>query len=410
MNSQNTFYSDWDRASLGQRHLPTNEYRTAFEIDRDRVIHSTAFRRLQGKTQVYVTGRSDQYRTRLTHSIEVAQVGRSLVNYLNRSSAALSANYFIDNALVEAACLAHDLGNPPIGHKGESRMNALMDPWGGFEGNAQSMRILTDIVRGDRRGLGKGGLQPTRAFLDSVLKYKIVGKTNTPRGAKFLYPDQAEVLQWVHDDEQLDQLSQAGTQVRAIECAIMDLADDIAYTTSDLFDGFKQSVLTAEQIRTFWDESDLPVGAKLRSELDQVLSGKYPMSRFVAGLIGRWITSVRLITLTKPVKEIPRYSYALEMQHETRDELKALRDLNYTLIYESSYVKKPETAGVKILEELFCYYRDAVLGVGELMPELPLPRGVAEASDEAVQLRHICDWIAGMTDHYAIGLHALLKP
>ncbi|MCF7824197.1 MAG: dNTP triphosphohydrolase [Candidatus Marinimicrobia bacterium] len=409
MGLENTFYSAWDCESLGQRHLLQDEYRNAFEIDRDRIIHSTAFRRLQSKTQVYVTGQSDQYRTRLTHSIEVAQIGRSLVNYLNRRSDFLTPSYQIDSALVEAACLAHDLGNPPIGHKGESRLNELMDPWGGFEGNAQSLRILTDIVRGDTRGISKGGMQPTRALLDAVLKYKIVGKDNTKSGAKFLYPEQREVLTWVHDDADLDKKSQQGVQIRSIECSIMDLADDIAYTTSDLFDGVKQSVLTAEQVRNYWEEEQVSVSDTLKTDLDEVLEGRFPMSRFVAGIIGRWITSVHLVELPEPFMQVPRYGYTLSMENSAQLELQALRALNYKLIYNSDYVKLPESAGVSILEELFTYYRDAVLEKRPVLKDLALPRGVTGEKDIAVKMRHVCDWISGMTDNYAIRLHSRLK-
>ncbi len=410
MSANNTFYSDWDRQSLGERHLPENEYRNAFEIDRDRIIHSTAFRRLQGKTQVYVTGQSDQYRTRLTHSIEVAQIGRSLVNYLNRSSDLLNPDYHIDDALVEAACLAHDLGNPPIGHKGESRLNQLMDSWGGFEGNAQSLRILTDIVRGDRRGISKGGMQPTRALLDSILKYKIVGKKNTRNGAKFLYPEQAEVLTWVHEAPAVDALSQTGVQIRPIECAIMDLADDVAYTTSDLFDGYKQSVLSPQQVHDFWEHQFPTVGVDLKQDLDAVLRGAFPMSRFVAGLIGRWITSVKLIPVEKPFLYSARYAIRLEMADNEQAELQALRALNYTLIYNSDYVRNPESKGVTVLEDLFTYYRDVIWGKRQMLDSLPLPRGVAGEADESIQMRHVCDWIAGMTDHFALQLHGHLKP
>ena len=409
MISANTFYSDWDCESLGRRHLPEDEYRNAFEIDRDRIIHSTAFRRLQSKTQVYVTGQSDQYRTRLTHSIEVTQIGRSLVNYLNRKSEPLNPNYSIDSALVEAACLAHDLGNPPIGHKGESHLNELMDPWGGFEGNAQSLRILTDIVRGDRRGISKGGMQPTRALLDSILKYKIVGKENSKKGAKFLYPEQQEVLSWVHEDKNLDQLSQDGVQIRSIECAVMDLADDIAYTTSDLFDGVKQSVLTPGQVREFWENEWPSVPGELKAELDQVLRGHFPMSRFVAGVIGRWITSVKLVSVDSPFKPVPRYSFSLSLGETATDELKALRALNYTLIYNSDYVKVPESAGVMILDDLFTYYRDAVLGDRPVLESLPLPRGIVENPEISAKMRHVCDWIAGMTDNFALRLHKKLS-
>lgn len=409
MTLTNTFYTDWDYESLGERHLPENEYRNPFEIDRDRVIHSTAFRRLQGKTQVYVTGQSDQYRTRLTHSIEVAQIGRSIVNYLNRSSEMLNPDYSIDSALVEAACLAHDLGNPPIGHKGESRLNELMDPWGGFEGNAQSLRILTDIVRGDQRGYANAGMQATRACLDGILKYKIVGKEYSPKGAKFLYPDQKEIRSWVHENPHLDELAQDGTQVRPIECAIMDLSDDIAYTTSDLFDGVKQSLLTADQVKDFWNNQYPAASTTIRDEVDQVLKHKYPMSRFIAGLIGRWIYSISIQEVSKPFQPVARYKYLLEMAEESYAELMALRALNYNLIYSSNYVKVPESKGVEILEELFVYYRDVLFGKRSALEKLPLPGGISSQHDENLNMRTICDFVAGMTDNHAIRLHSYLK-
>ena len=409
MTLTNTFYSEWDCESIGERHLPENEYRNAFEIDRDRIIHSTAFRRLQGKTQVYVTGQSDQYRTRLTHSIEVAQIGRSIVNYLNRSSGMLTSEYEIDSALVEAACLAHDLGNPPIGHKGESRLNELMDSWGGFEGNAQSLRILTDIVRGDKRSYANAGMQATRACLDGILKYKIVGKENTARGAKFLYPEQQEILSWVHNDQRLDELAQNGTQIRPIECAIMDLSDEIAYTTSDLFDGVKQSLLTPEQVEDFWRNQYPDASQKIREEVDQVLRNQFPMSRFIAGLIGRWIYSISIEKIDEPFINIPRYKYGLKMDEESHSELMALRSLNYNLIYNSNYVKLPESKGVEILEELFLYYRDVVFERQPVLEHLPLPGGIAGDFDENQKMRMICDFVAGMTDNHAIRLHATLK-
>lgn len=408
MQEKNTFYSDWDKESLGERHLPENEYRNPFEIDRDRIIHSTSFRRLQSKTQVYVTGQSDQYRTRLTHSIEVAQIGRSIVNYLNRSSQFLNPEYALDSALVEAACLAHDLGNPPIGHKGESRLNQLMDPWGGFEGNAQSLRILTDIVRGDKRPFASAGMQPTRACLDAILKYKIVGKENTPKGAKFLYPEQADVLAWVHGDPTLDVLSQTGTPIRSLECAIMDLSDDIAYTTSDLYDGVKQSLLTSEQVERFWEDHHAHVDQNLQADLTEVLKGHYPMSRFVAGLISRWIYAIDLQPADSPLVDSPRYKYQVELGGSARKELLALRHLNQVLIYDSEYVRIPESAGVLILEELFSYYRDIVLEVGRPIPELPLPAGVERQANTSGKMRVVCDWVAGMTDNYALSLHAYL--
>ncbi|MFC4990959.1 dGTP triphosphohydrolase [Rubritalea tangerina] len=156
---QNTFYSDFDRERLVEE-VPRDEFRSAFQIDRDRVLHTPTFRRLQSKTQVFWSGEYDFYRTRLTHSLEVAQIGRSICSYLQQTSDLLREDYFIDADLVEAVCLSHDLGHPPYGHAGEMALNALMAEDGGFEGNAQTLRLLTERIFSAR----KSGMNPTRAF------------------------------------------------------------------------------------------------------------------------------------------------------------------------------------------------------------------------------------------------------
>lgn len=405
---ENQFYSDWDQETLGERTMGSAEYRNAFEIDRDRVIHSTAFRRLQGKTQVYVTGQNDQYRTRLTHSIEVAQIGRSIVNFLNRSTPAMHETFFIDPALVEAICLSHDLGNPPIGHQGESRLNDLMDPWGGFEGNAQSLRILTNIIRGESVGLGRGGLKPTRALVDGILKYKIVGKSRTPTGAKFLYDDQESIREWVHQDQELIRRCQQGERIRSVECDIMDLADDIAYTTSDLFDGFKQQVLDENEVSDFIKGNGTNISAEILEKLSAVLHGNYPMERLVATLIGRWIHNLRLSFDDSPEIRSNRYRFRLLFDDEFAEELSFFKKLNYRLIYQSDYVKEPEAKGVQILEALFCHFRDIVLQkkppVSRVMFSPGRQKAILQASDESARMRLVCDHISGMTDSYAINL------
>ncbi len=405
----NSFYSSWDKETLGDRTPSDQEYRNAFEIDRDRIIHSTAFRRLQNKTQVYVTGRSDQYRTRLTHSIEVAQIGRSIVNFLNRTSEELHNEFYIDSALVEAACLAHDLGNPPIGHRGESRLNELMDPWGGFEGNAQSLRILTHTLRGEHRGTSRGGMHATRALLDAIMKYKVVGKENTDRKAKFLYPDQMEVLEWVHEDKVRTTEAQSGKSLRSLECDIMDLADDIAYTTSDLFDGFKQGLVNDESVDGFLAAEHLSMEASLREDFHRVVGEQLSMARFGAQLVSRWLHAARLQVIDEPLLPGNRYRFTLELDDWAMAELQLFKKLNYDLIYSSDYVREPEAAGVQILEELFVYYRDCVLGVRECIEGIPDPRGM-DQSGLAVpeRMRILCDWVSGMTDQYAIQLYERL--
>jgi dGTPase len=179
-------YSDFDKSCF-PRPRGTKGYRSPFAIDRDRVIHSRAFRRLQAKTQVFSTGEYDFYRTRLTHSVEVAQIGRSICAFLAYTS---SEAQKIDSDLIEAACLSHDLGNPPFGHSGERTLHSCMEDHGGFEGNAQTMRLLTKRIFTEKTG--RTGLKPTRALMDAVCKYKELWKPGLK--SHFLYYDQEDCV------------------------------------------------------------------------------------------------------------------------------------------------------------------------------------------------------------------------
>ena len=194
---KNDFYDVFDRERIQGDHPPREgEYRSPFQVDRDRIIHTSSFRRLQNKTQVFFSGEYDFYRTRLTHSIEVAQIGRSLCNRLNLTSPLLSTTYYIDADLVEAACLSHDIGHPPFGHTGERTLHRLMGPFGGFEVNAQTLRILTTILFGPDRGMN-----PSRALMDGVLKYKtLFGEVDRQKN-HFLYAAQADILDFVTGGE-----------------------------------------------------------------------------------------------------------------------------------------------------------------------------------------------------------------
>ena len=163
--------------------------RPAFQRDRDRIIHAHAFRKLQSKTQVFLSGEYDFYRTRLTHSMEVAQIGRSICAYLFSRGAPWRPDFFIDSDLVEAVCLAHDLGHPPFGHSGERTLQELMVKWGGFEGNAQTLHLLTETIYHDEAGVR--GMAATRALLDGVLKYKkLFREFPAPPTNHFLYDPQ----------------------------------------------------------------------------------------------------------------------------------------------------------------------------------------------------------------------------
>src|ERR1700749_750425 len=183
----NRFYNAFDSESLGGTRKAA--YRTPFQTDRDRIIHAHAFRKLQAKTQVFLSGEYDFYRTRLTHSMEVAQIGRSICHYLRSKGGPLRDDFHIDGDLVEAVCLAHDLGHPPFGHSGERTLQELMTKWGGFEGNAPTLHLLTETMYQNESGVR--GMQPTRALLDGVLKYKkLFREFPAPPANHFLYDPQ----------------------------------------------------------------------------------------------------------------------------------------------------------------------------------------------------------------------------
>ena len=172
-------YTPHDRERRFPEKLPKGDERTEFERDRSRIIHSAAFRRLQGKTQVFTAGEGDFFRTRLTHSLEVAQIGKGLALRLRA-----------DPDLVEAVSLIHDIGHPPFGHSGEEELKLLMRPYGGFEANAQNIRILTKL---ENKSGKYDGLNLTRATIDGQLKYK---EAFEPTKRKFVYEDDIGIVDW----------------------------------------------------------------------------------------------------------------------------------------------------------------------------------------------------------------------
>ena len=210
--------SDKERICMPEK-LARGDCRTDFERDRARIIHSAAFRRLQGKTQVFTAGEGDFFRTRLTHSLEVAQIAKGL-----------ALRFGADTDLVEAISLAHDIGHPPFGHAGEYELKKLMKPYGGFEANAQNIRILTKL---ESKSEQYEGLNLTRAVIDGQLKYKVAFSRDEQ---KFVYQEDMKTVEWASDEAS----AEAGglkKKWKSFECEIMDWADDIAYAVHDLEDG-----------------------------------------------------------------------------------------------------------------------------------------------------------------------------
>ena len=210
---------------------PLGDERSPFERDRSRIIHSAAFRRLQGKTQVFTIGEGDFFRTRLTHSLEVAQIGKGLALRLGA-----------DPDLVEAISLTHDIGHPPFGHAGEDELKELMEDYGGFEANAQNIRILTKLEQKSRK---YGGLNLTRAVVDGQMKYK----TPFPLDKrKFVYENDLDVVNWASNEARLA-ISGLDQDAKSFDCEIMDWADEVSYAVHDFEDSIHAQYIGASIFR-----------------------------------------------------------------------------------------------------------------------------------------------------------------
>ena len=402
---ENRFYTSFDTLCLTKKR--SEDYRSAFEIDRDRVIHTSAFRRLQAKTQVFLSGEYDFYRTRLTHSLEVAQIGRSICKYLLHSSPLLSPDFCIDSHLVEAVCLSHDLGHPPFGHAGERTLNRLMEPHGGFEGNAQTLRLIAETIyssEGER-----SGMNPTRAFADGILKYKTLRSQLGNPENHFVYDEQRPFIDFVFAGTPIPPALTPGKELngfRSIECQIMDWADDVAYSLNDLADGIHSGIINGEKIRRWAGEGDLGRGAAAHIETLTRAIEEGRVEKMIAGKIGGFIaaTSVRE-TNNCLSSSTSRYRLALEIDPGIREEAEIYKKISIDLVFRSPQLHQLEHKGAHLLRRIFDALRENYLGDPRRSTNL-LPRdterAVRAAQDERAKMRLLCDHLAGMTDGFAV--------
>ncbi|MEJ5915333.1 deoxyguanosinetriphosphate triphosphohydrolase [Pseudokineococcus sp. 1T1Z-3] len=411
-------YSEHARA----RHVPEapkSAARGDFARDRARVLHSSALRRLGGKTQVVGPGSDDFVRTRLTHSLEVAQVGREL-----------ASSFGCDPDVVETACLAHDLGHPPFGHNGERALAEAAAGIGGFEGNAQTLRLLTRLEPKvvDLRTGRSGGLNLTRASLDAVVKYpwhagQAPGDPAGPAAGKYgVYggPDgDDEVFTWLRED--------APARRRCLEAQVMDLADDIAYSVHDVEDAVVagrldlgvvadpgQRALVAQVVaRWHGVEAASVEEGLLRLAASPEWVGRTALDRaalaalkdMTSQLVGRFVDAARRATHAAHGRlPLVRYDADVVVPEETLAEIAALKGLSALFVVEAGDRQPVYVHQRELLAELV----DALCSRGPEVFEPAYAADLAAADGDDARLRVVVDQVAALTDVSAAAWHERL--
>jgi dGTPase len=359
-------YAALSATSRGRRYPePEHAFRTAYQRDRDRIIHSTAFRRLEYKTQVFINHEGDHYRTRLTHSLEAAQIARTIARALR-----------LNEDLTEALTLAHDLGHTPFGHSGEEAMNQLMSDHGGFEHNVQALRIVEVL---ERRYPDFPGLNLTFEVREGIVKH-------SPQHLARVPPE-----------------FQDGNEP-VLEAQLVDLADEIAYTNHDLEDGLRSQILTLgaleeialwkehfeAQNRSYSDERDrLSIRAAVRGIIDTLATDLIQRTSDNLGASG-----------IRTQDDIRRHGTRLVAFNPTIEQKKReLQDFLFTHLYRNYRVVRMAEKAQRIVRDLFHAYTSN--------PQ-QLPPHIGQRLRENGLERVVCDYIAGMTDRFALDEHRKL--
>ncbi len=341
--------------------------RTEFQRDRDRIVHSTAFRRLEYKTQVFVNHEGDLFRTRLTHSIEVAQIARSIARNLE-----------LNEDLVEAISLAHDLGHTPFGHAGQDALNACMQQYGGFEHNLQSLRVVDTL---EQRYGAFDGLNLMFETREGILKH--CSLTNARElgdvGERFIDRTQP-----------------------SLEAQLANLADEIAYNNHDIDDGLRSGLLTPAQME------EVELYARYRREVERIypgIQGRRAIHETVRRMINALVTDLietsrQRIRTAQPtsIKNVRQGTPMIAFSPEMAAQATLLKQFLRLNLYQHFQVNRTTSKARRIVRELF----DAFMTEPSLLPpayQVPAKQG---SEMESVQVRLIADYIAGMTDRYAM--------
>ncbi|MDJ0926362.1 MAG: deoxyguanosinetriphosphate triphosphohydrolase [Gammaproteobacteria bacterium] len=370
-------WAAWETLSRGRLHREeSHPYRGEYQRDRDRIVHSTAFRRLVYKTQVFVNHEGDHYRTRLTHSLEVAQIARTVAHRLG-----------LNEHLVEAICLAHDLGHTPFGHAGQDALNACMKPWGGFEHNLQSLRVVDEL---EDKYAGFPGLNLSYETREGILKHcsKRHARELGELGERFLKRRQP-----------------------GLEAQLANLADEIAYNNHDVDDGLRAGLLTQEEL----DSVEI-----FRERHEAVLEASPDISRraliheIVRGMIDEVVSdlvehSEAALEKARPsdIEAVRRHPRPLiRFGRVTANRHKNLKRFLYKSLYRHERVLEMSDRAEGVVTSLF----DSYMNDPHAMPRDHAARAMdwAETQGDAGRARAVADYVAGMTDRYALAAHERL--
>lgn len=413
-HSSEVGYTDFDRERFLPEERSAGARRGEFARDRARLVHSSALRRLGAKTQVLSPSGGDFARTRLTHSLEVAQIGREMAIDLG-----LNAD------MVDMACLAHDLGHPPFGHNGEKALDSWASPFGGFEGNAQTLRLLTRIepkvITPDGRSYG---LNLTRASLDATCKYpwrrdEALAEAGAYKGVKFgAYEDDLEVFEWLRTG--------APGRTKSAEAQVMDFADDVAYSVHDFEDAIVSKFIDVQALGDKTNDGDLLAkistwnGGSIATEvlaeaLNRLRSNEFWLNGFdhspaglgtlknlTSSLIGSLVSrTVDSIIDTSPASSLARFGSTLSIPLDVQAEISVLKGIVSAFLM-STEARRPFYEWQRgLLTEL----ADALLASNGLNLDSYSSQAWGLANNDVAKHRVIVDQIACLTDQSALTLH-----
>ncbi|MCK3657551.1 dGTPase [Pasteurellaceae bacterium Pebbles2] len=429
------------------------DHRPPFRRDRARILHSAAFRCLQAKTQIHAVGENDFFRTRLTHSLEVAQIGSSLVSQLKLldTYADLAKQLKIDKTelqkelkpllptadLIESLCFAHDIGHPPFGHGGETALNSMMRDCGGFEGNGQTFRLITKLEPYTQNA----GMNLTRRTVLGIVKYPSILDETSPqytalslpdyhethalrkvdwRPGKGIFRDDLAMFNWLleplseQDKTQFTSLQKVRsnpeeflkTRFKSLDCSIMELADDIAYGVHDLEDAIVVGMVDRNLWQLALDELKNCSSKWIVKEADS-LSEKlfsahhYERKNAIGALVNFFITNVRWKKTAEFDEPLLRYN--AELPQDVVEVLNVFKAFVFKYVIRDVETQRIEYKGQRILTEMFQIF--------ESDPERLLPRNTANRwlnAEPQGKKRIICDYMAGMSDAYALKLYKQL--